>query len=137
MKLWTSAWSLKVYSEFVSFCLIRKLKQSHLFILGSGMFEAYECLKIKSETRDHRKAWKNSNSPVIRNSFVNTVPLYSKTLRKQKQNNFYWVYYMINWFTVIVENIDWAFIMYQHCSQSFLYISVYLIRTKIFMGKYY
>lgn len=43
------------------------------------------------------KSEKNSNSPVIRNSlFVNSIQLYHKTLREQKQND-------LTGFTVCVD----------------------------------
>lgn len=50
---------------------------------------------------------------MIRSSCVNIIQLYSKTLRKQKQNNFTGFTVLVDWFTVIGETIDWEFIMYQ------------------------
>lgn len=39
--------------------------------------------------------------------FVNILQLYSKTLRKQKQNNFTGFVVLVDWFTVIIENVDY------------------------------
>ena len=37
-----------IFCVSVSFCLIRKFEHSYFFfILGNGIFEANECLKIK------------------------------------------------------------------------------------------
>jgi len=113
-------------------CLNGKCEHSHLSVLSNGMSEANEWLEIKSDNEDQREAWRNSNSPVIGNSsFVDIIQLYSKPLWKQKQNDFTGFTVLLDHFTVMVESIDWAFIMSQALLwEPYIYISIYFTLKK-------